>query len=117
MMENKQLTDDELLMQFFEANKIEIADDGFSRRVMEQLPSRSARLSRIWTAFCWTVGIVLFFVLKGWQQLGLLFENMMGNLEGALSSMELITVSPAIIWMSMMILVSLAFVNVVRSEA
>ncbi|MBR5657151.1 MAG: DUF5056 domain-containing protein [Prevotella sp.] len=117
MMENKKLTDDELIMMFFEDNRVELPDDGFSKRVMAQLPSRMVKLSRLWTAACWVVGIVAFIVFKGWHQLGLLFQNAWGNLVGALSSMDLITVSPAIIWMSLMILVSLAFYELVRSEA
>lgn len=114
-MENKKLTDDELVMMFFEENRVELPDDGFSKRVMGRLPSRSVKLNRIWTAACWIVGICAFIYFKGWSQLGILLENAKGNLIGSLSSMDLITVSPAIIWMSLMILVSLAFYDVVKS--
>ena len=117
MMENKKLTDDELVMMFFEENRVELPDDGFSKRVMKQLPTRSVRLNRIWTAACWLVGIVAFFLCNGWKQLVVLAGNAYGNLVGALSSMEIFTVSPAIIWVSLMILSSLAFYEVVRSEA
>jgi hypothetical protein len=117
MMENRNMTDEELVMQFFESNRIEIDDDGFSKRVMSQLPSRSVRLNRIWTAACWIIGIAVFFLCNGWKQLGVLISNAYGNLVGAMSSMQLITVSPAIIWLSLMILASLAFYEVVRSEA
>ena len=44
MMENKKLTDDELIMMFFEDNRVELPDDGFSKRVMAQLPSRMVKL-------------------------------------------------------------------------
>lgn len=51
---------DELLVRkFFEENKIEIPDAGFSRRVMRRLPDRTRRLNRIWTAICVAVGVVM----------------------------------------------------------
>ncbi|ADV45218.1 DUF5056 domain-containing protein [Bacteroides helcogenes] len=63
MMEN----DDKLLEQFFAGNRQEIADNGFTRRVMHRLPNRSHRLSQIWTAFCFTLALVLFVTLDGLQ--------------------------------------------------
>ena len=42
--------DEKLLKDFFTANKQEIADNGFSRRVMHRLPNCSHRLARIWNA-------------------------------------------------------------------
>lgn len=55
---------DELLKRFFStANQTVIADEGFSDRVMEAIEpaadKRLRRISRIWTAVCWTVGIVI----------------------------------------------------------
>lgn len=53
---------DELLKRFFStANQTVIADEGFSDRVMEAIEpaadKRLRRISRIWTAVCWTAGI------------------------------------------------------------
>ena len=48
MMEN----DDKLLTSFFAEHRQEIADNGFSRRVLRHLPDRSRHLAQIWTAFC-----------------------------------------------------------------
>ena len=68
MMEDK--NDNLLLEQFFsQAKKQEIADGGFSDRVMRQLPDRSLRLSRLWTAFCVLTALALFVVLRVWQPL------------------------------------------------
>ena len=50
MMEN----DDKLLTSFFAEHRQEIADNGFSRRVLRHLPDRSRHLAQIWTAFCFT---------------------------------------------------------------
>ncbi len=46
-----EIDNDKLLRDFFAENKQEIADNGFSRRVMHHLPDRSNRLARIWSAF------------------------------------------------------------------
>ena len=54
MMEN----DDKLLTSFFAEHRQEIADNGFSRRVLRHLPDRSRHLAQIWTAFCFTLALV-----------------------------------------------------------
>ena len=40
-----EIDNDKLLRDFFAENKQEIADNGFSRRVMHHLPDRSNRLA------------------------------------------------------------------------
>lgn len=51
---------DELLVRkFLDENKIELPDDGFSRRVMRRLPDCARRLNRIWTAVCLVAGALL----------------------------------------------------------
>ena len=45
-------TDDKLLKQFFGEQKQEIEDNGFSRRVMRNLPGRNHRLVQAWGAAC-----------------------------------------------------------------
>ena len=50
-----EIDNDKLLRDFFAENKQEIADNGFSRRVMHHLPGRSNHLARIWSAFVMTV--------------------------------------------------------------
>lgn len=56
------MTDDKdelLVRRFFEDNVPDVPDDGFTRRVMRRLPDRERRLSRIWTAVCSAVGVLL----------------------------------------------------------
>ena len=60
-----EIDNDKLLRDFFTENRQEIADRGFSRRVMHHLPDRSNRLARIWNAFVMAVGAVLFVSLGG----------------------------------------------------
>ena len=48
-----------------------LPDNGFTERVMQQLPSssRSSSLlkSRLWTVFCIVIAVTLFVLLRGWQ--------------------------------------------------
>ena len=50
-----------------EAAKTEIADNGFSRKVMRRLPSRAERMSRIWTCVCTMAAVVLLTYFKAWN--------------------------------------------------
>ncbi len=59
-------SDDILVGKFFEDNRIAVADDGFSRRVMHRLPSRVRIYNVVWTALCLIAGILLFLKYKGW---------------------------------------------------
>ena len=76
---NKVLSDDELVAMFFAEQKQELPDDGFSKRVMQQLPSRSL------------------FWADGFVQLKRLFLNAFGNLGGFLSSVDLSNISPMMV--------------------
>lgn len=56
------MTDDRdelLLRKYFNENKTDVPDDGFSRRVMRRLPDRARRLNHIWTAVCLLLGTLL----------------------------------------------------------
>ena len=65
---------DILLKQFFaEASQQQIADDGFTERVMARLPERRACgvqcLARMWTLFCLLVAVGIFWIVSGWDLL------------------------------------------------
>jgi len=67
-MEDK---NDLLLKQLFEqAAQQQIADNGFTERVMANLPkAHSGRvrcLSRLWTLFCLVVALLIFWFSSGW---------------------------------------------------
>ena len=58
--------------QLFQPMKeMQVADNGFTERVMQQLPSRADKSvllkSRLWTAFCIAIAVVLFVMLRGWE--------------------------------------------------
>ena len=68
------MTDEQLIEKFFqEARQASLADNGFSDRVMQRIAtlqtkdSRIWKLSRLWTAFCVSVAVILFVLLRGWE--------------------------------------------------
>ena len=86
------MTDKENMMieaLFKQAAQQQIEDNGFTERVMKNLPDRkldvARRLSQLWTLFCLVVAGVLFFVFGGWQVVtGLFYASlrvMLGWLE------------------------------------
>ena len=48
--------DDRLIAQFMTEHKPQVADMGFTRRVMRHLPQHTDRLNRYWTLFCFAIG-------------------------------------------------------------
>ena len=60
-------TEDKLLKQFFSEQKQEVKDNGFSRRVMRNLPGRNHRLIQVWGTVCTVLCVILFFAFGGLQ--------------------------------------------------
>lgn len=82
--------DDKVLADFFQKEKKEIADNGFSRRVMNSLPDREKRLSNIWAMFCTAIGIILFFLFNGLDAiLNILREAFDGAMEKGLANIDI----------------------------
>ena len=70
--------DNMMIEEFFkQAARQQIEDNGFTERVMRNLPDRKLevvrKLSQLWTLFCMAVAGVLFFMLGGWQVVTALF--------------------------------------------
>jgi hypothetical protein len=77
MTDNNQFLED----LFKQAAQQQIEDNGFTERVMQNLPDTKSvvirRLSRLWSLFCILVGAGLFFAFGGWQVLqGLFFGGL-----------------------------------------
>ena len=111
------MTDKEniLIEDFFKkAAQQQIEDNGFTERVMQNLPelktNKVRRLSRLWTLFCVIVGLGLFFAFGGMQ---LMRVAMTGLLQMVLTALEVFVVTtptteiPVNPWL---VLVVLAFV-------
>lgn len=74
-----------LIEQFMKQNRQEIADDGFTERVMRGLPERKPQydwLPTIWNAVMMTLALVLFIVFGG---VGLVKDALYQNLDLALT--------------------------------
>lgn len=59
--------DDKLIADFFANQRQEIADQGFTRRVMRRLPDRNQRLSQLWSSCGFALALALFVALDGVQ--------------------------------------------------
>jgi len=83
------MTDKQLLEHFMQPSReIQLADDGFSERVMRQLPDRKTRtLCHLWTVLCVVVAAVLFVVLQGWN---IVVHGMLILLKSPLSNQQLL---------------------------
>ena len=92
-MDSNTSNDDLLLQQFFgEAARQQVADNGFTQRVMQRLPKRAKRVdwfSRLWTAGCIAVFVVLFVVFRGWELLAVHFEVLLRTLLAQSFSVDL----------------------------
>lgn len=84
---------DRLLQQFFsEAASQQIADDGFTERVMQHLPSRMNWFVRIWNTVCIGLFVVLFIVFRGWNLLAVQLEVMLRTMSTHSFSVNLLMV-------------------------
>ena len=73
---------DKLLEDFFAANRHEVADDGFTRRVMRRLPQRHNRLAQAWNTLCILLVAALFVAMGGVQMVwATLQETFIGLVE------------------------------------
>lgn len=57
------------MRRFFEEHTVDVADDGFTRRVMRRLPDRERLSSRLWTVFCVVAAVVVFILKDGFDSL------------------------------------------------
>jgi hypothetical protein len=96
------MTDDNdiLLKQFFqEASQQQIADNGFTERVMQHLPQHSLLaahrrwLTRLWTMFCIVVFAILFVLFDGWTLLAIQLEVLVRTMAVQTISINLLMVA------------------------
>lgn len=114
-VDNKTQSDDDLLLQFFDAQRFEIADDGFSKRVMQAIPQRARRLNRIWTALCFTVAMAMLLFCDWVDELRLMLSQLIGDLIGYLSVVEFNLCSIVMVLASLMVLSTVAIYNVLTN--
>lgn len=112
MMEN----DERLVECFFEQHKVEIEDNGFSRRVMEQLPDGTRRANRIWTIVCAIAGISMFFLLDAFDSLLRVLGNVLGDFVGFFSSVHLSGFTPFTFYLALLTLTAVFLHNLITAE-
>ncbi len=134
------MTDDKdlLLQQFFsEAAQQQIADDGFTARVMQQLPkieekvsqetlqmlqrqNREAqkaslatmrRINRLWTVTCIAIFAALFIVFRGWEMLAIQLVVMLRTL-----TVESFSINPQMLFVVVFGLLFVGVGEVITSE-
>lgn len=93
-MENE---DDVLLTRFFDEQRQDIADDGFSRSVMQRLPKSTERPYVLWQAACLVAGIAVFFLSGGIAMLRTAFVNTTVNMVSRILSIDISGVSPLMV--------------------
>ena len=109
--------DDKLIAEFFNENRLEIADKGFSEHVMRHLPpSRVSCLNRIWTVLCSIIGVAFFLLIDGIDSLRTALGNVLGDIIGYAASIDLYGVSPLMIVLTLFTIVLVGIYNLVVSE-
>ena len=107
-----EIDNDKLLKDFFAENKREIADNGFSLRVMHHLPDRTIRLARLWTVFVMAVGATLFVTLGGleavWETLKDILIGMINHGATSLDPKSIIIATVVLLFMAGRKVVSMA---------
>lgn len=100
----KEVDNDKILRNFFTENKQEIADNGFSRRVMRHLHDRSYRLARLWTAFVMAVAAVLFIWRGGleaaWGTIREVFIGMINHGTASIDPQSMIIAAVVLLFMA-----------------
>lgn len=86
---NNGSVDEELLRKFFaDSARMQVADNGFSLRVMrhlqEEVPERQRMIYNLWTAVWAVACVVAFFVNGGWNWVKSVFGNGYAHVVAAL---------------------------------
>lgn len=114
--DNNMRTDDELLSQFFNDTRRELADNGFSTRVIRQLPRRARRLDRIWSAVYFVAAAVIFVLFDGMAEVRLLASKLLDDGAQLLATMNPTGLSPMTVVAALAILASVWAYNVLSTQ-
>lgn len=108
--------DDKLIAQFFDENRQDIMDDGFSNKVMRGLPPSYNVRNRIWIAICGIVGVAIFWLLGGVDSLRTAVWNIIGDMVNVLASLHVSGVSPWVIVLTLLTIGAVSAYNLVLNE-
>ena len=90
-MENENITrEEELLVEhFFTECKTDLPDNGFTRRVMSNLPQKACRYNNIWSVLCLLIVGVSFVLFDGVESVRVFMAHFAENMMNSLSSVHL----------------------------
>ena len=90
-MENENITrEEELLVEhFFTERKTDFPDNGFTRRVMSNLPQKACRYNSIWATLCLLIAGVSFVLFDGVESVRVFMAHFAENMMNSLSSVHL----------------------------
>lgn len=98
--------DDRLIEQFLAPGRREIADNGFTHRVLNRLPDRRERLARLWTFTGFTLALVLFIALDGIE---LIWNSLRETLTTAVEQSMATNIDPKSLVIAGVVLLFLAY--------
>ncbi|MBO7553977.1 MAG: DUF5056 domain-containing protein [Bacteroidaceae bacterium] len=102
--------DDILLKEFLQANKQEIADNGFSRRVMNRLPEHKAQvLSFILSALTLVLAVAIFYFQGGLTLIGSALREVFQNISFAGNFSTLHGIEPWTVVVAALVLLFLGY--------
>ena len=90
-MENLNINKEEeqFLEHFFAETKIDLPDNGFTERVMDNLTQTVRRRNYIWTVVCLLAAIILFLSSDGVTHVRVFVTNVVKSLTNSLSAIQL----------------------------
>ncbi len=107
--------DDKLIKEFLAANRPEVADMGFSRRVMHRLPDRAYRLNRIWSVLCMVAGVLFAVLWSVPDHVVCFLSDVLGDIIGVVMSDGIAKVSPLAICTILFVVTLMLLYNVAIS--
>lgn len=112
---------DLLIASFFEQyGQKDIADNGFSQRVMSRLPRRewslAKRMNTIWTCICGVAAIVLFILVDGIELILSVATSTFNHIFSSVTSINLTLASVITIIITVWILSAVAIYNLFSTD-
>lgn len=108
--------DEKLVAQFFEEHRQEIADDGFSHRVMSHIEPRMRRYNRVWSLVCAALGVALLLLTGCLKSLPTLMSHVAAGLWTTLGGIHFTPISPALAFFGVIVIMLVVAYNFLLSD-
>jgi len=104
--------DDQDFKKIFTTHKSDISDDGFSKRLIEQLPERKSILPQAVMIVCIMIGLILTFAMQGFTPL---FEQI-NSLITSISHLQMPSLSSIFTYLGVLIMTGFIGYSIMRTE-